>query len=183
MIPHRAIFSSFHFLSICRPDFLTNGPDLRSEMPDLGSERPVLRLQGGDGHTDRRKPEKIALCGIIGHRPLRGRCPKGFNQVSKDNWFQLVPDDARPTRMNARVEGGEVVKKQDVLVVERARLEIRRNFYSIRAAKAWNELPEAVKNTTSINGFKNAYDKWRTSQPMTEDDVSLTEERNESEIT
>ena len=26
---------------------------------------------------DRRKPEKIALCGIKGHRPLRGRCPKG----------------------------------------------------------------------------------------------------------
>ena len=108
---------------------------------------------------------------------------KGFNKVSKDNWFQLVPDDARPTRMNARVKGGEVVKKEAVLVVERARLETRRNFYSIRAAKSWNELPEAVKNATSINGFKNVYDKWRTSQPMTEDDDSSMEERTEMEIT
>ena len=36
-------------------------------------------MRGGrtDGRTDgKRKPEKIALCGIIGHRPLRGRCPK-----------------------------------------------------------------------------------------------------------
>ena len=28
---------------------------------------------GGDG---KRKSEKIVLCGIIGHLPLRGRCPK-----------------------------------------------------------------------------------------------------------
>ena len=33
------------------------------------------RGRGTDRRTDRRKPEKIALCGIIGHRPLQGRCP------------------------------------------------------------------------------------------------------------
>ena len=29
-----------------------------------------------DGRKTETRPEKIALCGIIGHRPLRGRCPK-----------------------------------------------------------------------------------------------------------
>ena len=47
--------------------------DLESERPYLGSERPILRLRGT---YVGRKPEKIALCGIIGHRPLRGCCPK-----------------------------------------------------------------------------------------------------------
>ena len=49
-----------------RPDLGSEGPDLRSERPALRSERPDLGLWGG----------KIALCGTIGHRPLRGRCPK-----------------------------------------------------------------------------------------------------------
>ena len=69
---------------------------------------------------------------------------KGFNQVPKEKRFQLVADDARPTRMTATVEGGKVVRKEAV-EVERARLETRRNFYSIRAAKEWNKLLETVK--------------------------------------
>ena len=54
-----------------KPDFGFERSDLESKRPDLGSERLFLRL-GGDG----RKLKKITLCGIIGHRPLRGRCPK-----------------------------------------------------------------------------------------------------------
>ena len=79
-----------------RPDLGSGRPDLRSEKPDLGPERSdleskrpdlgseglYLRLGGTDGwtdgQTDGRKPEKIALCRIIGHRTLRGRCPKRF---------------------------------------------------------------------------------------------------------
>ena len=58
-------------------------PDLGSDRPDWGSERPILRPRrlfsrlGGGGQTDgRTETGKFALCGIIGHRPLRGRCPK-----------------------------------------------------------------------------------------------------------
>ena len=43
MIPHRAIFSSFWFPFVWRPDLLTKEPDLWSEMPDLGSWGPYLR--------------------------------------------------------------------------------------------------------------------------------------------
>ena len=67
-----------------KPDLRSERSDLESKRPDLGSERLYLRLGGGgDGRTDgKRKPEKIALCGIIGHRPLRGRCPKRiYNSV------------------------------------------------------------------------------------------------------
>ena len=56
-------------------------------------------------------------------------------------------------------EEGEV-RREMVLVVERANLEIRKNLFAIRAGKDWNKLPEEVKNQTSINAFKNAYDRW-----------------------
>ena len=60
-----------------RPDLRSARSDLGSERPDMGSERPYLRLAGGGGRMDgKRKPEKIALCGIIGHQPLQSRCSK-----------------------------------------------------------------------------------------------------------
>ena len=81
MIPHRTIFSGFRIPNSERQDFRSERSDLGSERPDLRSERSDLRservLKGGtDRRTDGRKPEKIVLCGIIGHLPLRGRCPK-----------------------------------------------------------------------------------------------------------
>ena len=45
--------------------------------------------------------------------------------------------------------------------IERANLELRRNFFVVRAAKAWNALPEKVKEQRTVIGFKNAYDAWR----------------------
>ena len=95
---------------------------------------------------------------------------KGFSNVSPENWFQIVSDGTRPTRSTTVIEGGEVVKKDSVLVIDRARLEIRRNFFTIRAAKIWNELPEKVKNSTSINGFKTAYDKWKKNTIVDEEE-------------
>ena len=63
-----------------RPDLVSERPDLGSKGLHLQSGRLVLRLGGG---TYVRKPEKIALCGIIGHRPLRGRYPKKGKKSQK----------------------------------------------------------------------------------------------------
>ena len=56
---------------------------LGSGRPDLRSGRPDLRSAGGGDNKNENEKEnenekngKIALCGIIGHLPLRGRCPK-----------------------------------------------------------------------------------------------------------
>ena len=105
---------------------------------------------------------------------------KGFSKVELEKWFQVVPDNARPTRATTMVDGeGTVVKKDSMLVVERARLEVRCNAYPIRAAKGWNEQPEAVKNSTSVNGFKSAYDKWRDKKNKNMDDTRANNENTE----
>ena len=90
---------------------------------------------------------------------------KGINNVRRDGWFKLVGSEARPTRANAYVREGVEVRREWVIEVERANQEIRRNFFTIRAAKVWNELPENVKKQENVNSFKNAYDTWRRKKP------------------
>ena len=82
------------------PDFVSGKPGLGSEKSVMESERPdlwskrldlgskglylqssmlVFRLEGMYRWTGgKQKLEKIALRGIIGHRPLQSRCPKKF---------------------------------------------------------------------------------------------------------
>ena len=89
-----------------RPDLRSARSDLGSERPDMGSERPNLGLYRLDFRpekpglyrrgTDRWKPEKIALCGIKGHRPLRGRWPKGRCTAEQQGKFSQVRSSFHP---------------------------------------------------------------------------------------
>ena len=47
------------------------------------------------------------------------------------------------------------------LITPRSNLEIRKNFFSCRVPKLWNELPENIKVATSVETFKLRYDKWK----------------------
>ena len=70
------------------------------------------------------------------------------------------------TRQNTNVNReGEAERKTDVLERERARLDIRGNFFTVRVVKQWNDLPENIKNSRSVNAFKNAYDAWTRNKP------------------
>ena len=42
-----------------------------------------------------------------------------------------------------------------------ARLEIRRNFFAVRAANQWNRIPAELKAATSKDNFKQMYKKFR----------------------
>ena len=44
------------------------------------------------------------------------------------------------------------------LVVPRAKLDLRKNFFSVRSARLWNSLPSIVRESKTVNKFKNAYD-------------------------
>ena len=69
----------------------------------------------------------------------------------------MEDSQTRPnTRQNTTVtEEGEAEKRTDVLKRERARLDVRANFFTVRVVKRWNALPENVKNSRSVNAAKN----------------------------
>ena len=46
------------------------------------------------------------------------------------------------------------------LVKTRSRLDIRKFFFSQRVVNTWNSLPASVVHASSVNMFKNAYDKY-----------------------
>lgn len=60
------------------------------------------------------------------------------------------------TLSNHKRTRGHVYK----LSKNRSRLEIRKNFFSQRVVNKWNGLPDEVVNATSVNSFKNLYDKY-----------------------
>ena len=97
---------------------------------------------------------------------------KGFNRVDKNKWFQIEKEDTRPTRRNTEITEEGEVRKENVLVEEAARLETRRNFYNVRAARTWNSIPDKVRNKTSINAFKTAYDNWKRDEQKTDNPTS-----------
>ena len=89
---------------------------------------------------------------------------KGFNRVEKQKWFEFEEEDQRPTRRNTEITENGERRKSNVLREEKARLEVRKNFYNVRAARIWNRIPETVREKTSVNSFKNAYDKWKETE-------------------
>ena len=93
---------------------------------------------------------------------------KGFNRVRLEDWFTVVGADARPTRSTTSVSEEGEERREWVLRVERANLEIRRNSFTIRAAKTWNAVPDEVKKQRTVNAFKKAYDNWRSKNLLPE---------------
>ena len=86
---------------------------------------------------------------------------KGMNGIDREKWFEIESEESRATRRNTEITEAGERRKSEILIVEAARLEIRRNSFNIRAAKTWNDIPEEVKEQKTVNAFKNAYDSWR----------------------
>ena len=85
---------------------------------------------------------------------------KGFNRVQKESWFSIQKGDERATRANTEFQEGGEKRRRDVLVKQKANLEIRKNFFTLRAERMWNALPTWVQEQQTVNGFKTAYDNW-----------------------
>ena len=84
---------------------------------------------------------------------------RGISKVKKEEWFEMVEEEQRNTRQNARVnEEGGVERRPDTLRKERTRLEVRKNFFTVRVGRVWNALPPNVKAATLVNMFKNKID-------------------------
>ena len=74
----------------------------------------------------------------------------GFLDVDRDSLFTLDTKDKPVTRHQ---------QSHLPLKIPHAKLDLRQNFFSVRGAKQWNNLPSAIRESSSVNIFKNAYDR------------------------
>ena len=146
-------------------------------------ERLVRLLSDVRGESYEEKLKDAGLT-TLRERRRRGDAIEAYktleqiNKVDATKWFRVIGEEARPLRSNTEMEGGNE-KRKNVLEVERARLEIRKNFFVVRAAMTWNSLPETVKAAKTINGFKNAYDAWTQKQPENNNMLDAAEDEEQ----
>lgn len=116
----------------------------------------------GSTYEEKLKDAKLML---LKERRMRGdlievfKVMKGISKVDKNNWFDMVTPEQRETRQNTVVnEEGERERREWVIKKERFRLEVRKNFFTVRVVDAWNNLPATVKNASNVNMFKSRID-------------------------
>ena len=123
--------------------------------------------------------EKLKAVGLTSLRERRERgdmietfkTMRGINRVVRDEWFSVREEEeqAQSTRSNTVVVSGEAVRRKEVVRLERANLDTRRQFFTVRVGIKWNELPEEVKGQRSVNAFKNQYDRWKKKLKLREE--------------
>ena len=74
---------------------------------------------------------------------------RGFLDVEKETLFKTSSAENPKTRHQHTFMP---------LTVPRANLDLRKNFFTVRGAKLWNSLPSALRESKTINKFKNTYD-------------------------
>ena len=73
----------------------------------------------------------------------------GFTNIESTNMFTYASD--RHT-LNTRST------TECMLVPEKSRLDVRKNFFTSRIVNDWNKIPLEIRTAPSINSFKNNYD-------------------------
>ena len=120
-------------------------------------QRRFVRQIAGLAGSYEEKLKKIGLT-TLQERRVRGDCIEtfkmlqGFTKVDPSIWFAL----------NLRVEGAQTRLSTDPLslAVPLSRLDLRKNFFSARVPPIWNSLPLLIRQSRSVNQFKNAYDEF-----------------------
>ena len=120
--------------------------------------RAVMMVTNLKGKDYRQRLEELCIT-TLEERRERGdliqayKVLTGKERVSFETWFQMCA--ALEDRTGTRARAG-------MFNVERleGRLELRKNFWSVRVADKWNQLPDLVKSANTVNSFKNGLDNW-----------------------
>ena len=123
-------------------------------------QRRATKLVSGIG--SRPYEERMQVCGLtsLEDRRVRGdliQCFKIMNNltdIEKSKFFTFTKD-----RHGKNTRGAA----EDLLVPQLTRLDTRKFFFSNRVVNPWNDLPMHIRNASSVNGFKNAYDDYISS--------------------
>ena len=73
--------------------------------------------------------------------------------VDPRTWFKMA---------NENVEEQRIRSHRLDIYKPKTKLDIRTYFYSSRVTDQWNELPNHLKEASTINQFKNEYDKYKS---------------------
>ena len=128
-------------------------------------KRLIRLISDTNGDTHEERLQSVGLT-TLKERRTRGdaietfKTLRGFNRVQKDAWFTMQRGDERATRANTEVREDGEKRRGNVLVKQKSNLEIRRNFFTLRAERTWNALPGWVQDQETVNSFKSAYDNW-----------------------
>ena len=101
------------------------------------------------GYEDKLKTLKLTT---LEDRRRRGDLIEQFkimNDMSildKNELFTFVKDRHNIDTRNS---------SQDLLVPEKVRLNVRKDFFTCRVINDWNQLPDYIRNSTTVNEFKN----------------------------
>jgi hypothetical protein len=79
---------------------------------------------------------------------------KGKDDVDRDLWFRTCQDNSsRQTRLSNY--------RDNLVRTKISRTELRNNFFSQRVIGPWNDLPDTVKESTTVECFKSNYDSYK----------------------
>ena len=81
----------------------------------------------------------------------------GKDKVDYKHWFKLA--QARVGAASTRSTSGSMN-----VVRNEGRLELRKNFWSVRVCDPWNSLPDIVKEQPTTDSFKNSLDNFMAGQ-------------------
>ena len=70
----------------------------------------------------------------------------GREDIDKGQWFTMGTRTASH-KLNVKVNHG--------------RLDVRRNFFSVRVSGQWNDIPGHIKDQQTVDGIKTAYARYR----------------------
>ena len=125
--------------------------------------RAVRQISGLKGSYE----DKLAQIGLttLVDRRARGDMIQTFkiihqiDDVPINTFFQVAGADHNYPTRGAVVFTEEGESAGMNLVIPKANKDVRKYFFSHRVVSSWNSLPYDVKNSESVNQFKNAYDK------------------------
>ena len=144
-----------HHLQYCSPAW---SPYTAADKELLENfQRRAVRMMSNLSGTYEQKLERLGLYTLEVNRE-RGDMIEVFKIItgkSKEDyqtWFELAP--VREGALNTRVSTGYLQLVEPKL----KNLDIRRNFFTNRCPSMWNNLPDHIKMSTTVDTFKAAYD-------------------------
>ena len=126
-----------------------------------GVQRRAIRMITNISGTYEQKLTQLGLTSLEENRQ-RGDMVEMYKMMTgktKVDYRQLFKlSSARQGAGNTRGRKGYLNVEEPPM----ANKEVRKNFFTQRCPRVWNTLPDSVKMATTVNGFKAAYDQYKS---------------------